>query len=249
VNHLTIIGDRSIHHNQVPSLYPLHVPYRSQHAILSIVQRTLEEACFHFATIWLPVVLEQQGWDCAEAVELTQWSKVFSRESSNLPQHAIAIGVTPISNILTCTHKIRHAVVHRLPITARGVSQLIEPSISVAQLLQDSLRETQLRELKKEVDSRIDAMELSKNVLEDTASRELEEIRLQRQILEEREKEVVANMFKEDIENKSLVGALLEESVKRIFSEDNEPQLASDEYEGPSEGRPDANRSILRQST
>jgi DNA polymerase kappa len=215
---------------------------------LTIVQRILEEACFNFTKVWLPAVLERNGWDCAEAVELTQWSKIFSHESANLPQHAIATGTESISNMLLSTYKIRHTVVHRLPITARGAIQLIEPAIRVTEVLQDSLRASQLQELQKEVDSRIDAMELSKNVLEDNVSRELDEIRLQRQMLDEKEKEIVANMFKEDDDNKSLIGTLIEESINRIFSEEGELQQTLEDQEPGSEGRSGVDL-ILRRST
>lgn len=52
------------------TLFPAYLSYAVQHKLLNAVQRLLEECCYEFARIWVPSVLEEHNWDCAEAVEI-----------------------------------------------------------------------------------------------------------------------------------------------------------------------------------
>jgi len=206
--------------DNLPSLYPSYLPYNVQHLILTTAQRVLEECCFKFAETWLPSILKSRGWECAEAVELTKWTRLLiKRSGSDLPVHALKLSGSSLNDVLLSTNKLRHTAVHRLPTTARGVGQLIQSAVKLAETLQNSLRTAQLEELHYEIDSKIKAMELNKNVLEDSLSHELQEIRQQREALDRKEKDLIANMLREDLENKSLIGILLEESVRNIFAE------------------------------
>ncbi|KAL2782742.1 hypothetical protein BJX66DRAFT_350463 [Aspergillus keveii] len=60
----------------IPSLYPVYIDYRSQHLITTDIQRLVEEACFFYAQSHFPQLLARNGWDCPEAVELTEHSAV-----------------------------------------------------------------------------------------------------------------------------------------------------------------------------
>jgi len=202
---------------------------------LTTAQRMLEECCFGFTKMWLPSLLDERGWDCAEAIELTKWTHIVAKRLDKLPTHAFAIDASPLKEVLFSTHRLRHTAVHRLPTTARGINELIQCAMEFTATLQDSVRAAQLEELHNEIDSKIKAMELNKNVLEDSVSHELEEIRRQREELERKEKELVANMLKEDQENKSLIGVLLEESVRSMFYEEVESQAGLEQNEDNTE--------------
>lgn len=49
------------------------LPYEVQHFILTTMQRILEEGCYSFASRWIPNVLYDKKWTCAEQVELKTW--------------------------------------------------------------------------------------------------------------------------------------------------------------------------------
>ncbi|KXH43077.1 hypothetical protein CSIM01_01831 [Colletotrichum simmondsii] len=204
-------------HPGLPSLYPACLPYKTQHDILTTTQRVLEECCFDFATKWIPHVLQSQGWDCPSAVELTKWTKVFNRASLNLPAHATAPANTPIKGVLFRTHQLRHTAVHRLPTTAREVSQHLRTALKVAETLQDVSRAAQLEDLMSEVDEKIKAMVLTKNVLENRTLFSLDDIRRLREELDRQEKQLIENMVSEDRDHKALIGRLLEAAVDDIF--------------------------------
>jgi hypothetical protein len=56
--------------NSVLSLYPVYLPFRTQHQLLVKVQAVLEEACYTFGQKTIEDVLHKEGWDCPESVEL-----------------------------------------------------------------------------------------------------------------------------------------------------------------------------------
>nr|XP_036587734.1 ubiquinol-cytochrome-c reductase cytochrome c1 [Colletotrichum truncatum]KAF6798676.1 ubiquinol-cytochrome-c reductase cytochrome c1 [Colletotrichum truncatum] len=209
----------------VPSLYPIYVPYNTQHLILTTAQRVLEDCCFDFAARWFPQVLQEHGWKCASAVELNKWASVLKKKLPKLPSHALA-SLTDSSaiEIMISTHQLRHTAVHRLPTTVRGISQLLQSAVRLAEVLQDVTRAAQLEDLVSEVDSKIKAMELSKNSLENRAIAHLEEIRRKREQLDQEEKKLVEDMLKEDDENKALIGRLLEASTIDIFERPSSPE-------------------------
>ncbi|EED13694.1 conserved hypothetical protein [Talaromyces stipitatus ATCC 10500] len=203
--------------SDIISLYPMYFPCHAQYVILSRVQSVLEECCFEFTRKWMPPTLEDGGWDCAAAIELTKWTTRLVKNSEKLPQHAFKLGEAPLSEVLFATHKLRHTAVHRLPATCRGVETLVKSAVSFAETLQDLLRTAQLQDLQLETDSKIKAMELNKNFLEDALSQELQKIQQQREELDMQERELAARIICEDRDNKSLIGNLLENSVNRLF--------------------------------
>ncbi|KAK1996816.1 hypothetical protein LX36DRAFT_722330 [Colletotrichum falcatum] len=172
----------------VPLIYPSHLPYGTQHAILTTAQRVLEECCFDFADRRFPNVLRKQGWDCALAVELTKWDKILARGISQLPSDSTTLSVFSIKDLLAPTRQLRHTAVHRLPATASGVREMLRAALRLTEALQDHTRAAQLQELISDVDEKIKTMELTKNVLEGRTPNQREEIRRGREDLDRREK-------------------------------------------------------------
>lgn len=113
---LHLEGSRDIN-NAAPSLYPVYVRYRCQHLITTSIQQLLEEGYFDFAQHHLPHVLAKKGWDCPEAVELTEWTKLTSQYP---PQRTKGVN-QPINELIGPLHELRHSAVHRLRKTANGI--------------------------------------------------------------------------------------------------------------------------------
>ncbi|KAI1500176.1 hypothetical protein F5X99DRAFT_419415 [Biscogniauxia marginata] len=206
----------------LPSLYPIQVPYNVQHLILNEAQRMLEESCFQFTQKWLPSVLEKKGWNCASSVELTKWTRVLANEASHTPKEAYNLGGKQLDEVLFATNTLRHSAVHRLPTTARGITELIKSAVAMASALGDVKHAAQLEEICDELGSKVKSMELYKNALENTAIESLHDIQRQREQLDRQEREVVQRMVNDDAENKTFVGLLLEDSIGRILHENSE---------------------------
>ncbi|KAF6814843.1 ubiquinol-cytochrome-c reductase cytochrome c1 [Colletotrichum sojae] len=204
----------------IPSLYPSYVPYSAQHSILNTAQQVLEESCFDFAAKWFPELVREKGWECASAVELTKWVKVFKKKLPQLPPHATApTAGFSVEAALFAVHPLRHTAVHRVSTTAREISSMLHSALRLTETLRDVSRAALLEELASEVDNKIKAMDLSKNVLENRATAQMEEIRLRREALDREEKRLLEDMVQQDREQKALIGRLLESSVREIFDE------------------------------
>ncbi|KAL7620598.1 hypothetical protein AAE478_009593 [Parahypoxylon ruwenzoriense] len=225
----------------LPLLYPISIPYKTQHLILNEAQRMLEESCFEFGQKWLPTVLKGEGWDCAYSAELTKWTSLLAEKVDTIPGEAFNLGGTSLTEGLLATNELRQSAVHRLPMTARSTRDLVQSAVALALALRDSRRASQLQEICYEIDSKIRAMELHKNALKKAATTSLEEIQRQREELDRKEKEVIAGMIRDDHENKGFIGDLLEDLVSKILEEKTEMEdavevLKTDQGENESDG-------------
>ena len=126
--------------DNLPSLYTSYLPYKVQHVILTTTQRILEECCFDFTRKWVPSILQEHGWDCAAAVELTKWTRILAMRSAKLPMQALELKRSSFNEILFSTNRLRHTAVHRLPTAARGIDQLIQSALRLTETLHDSPR-------------------------------------------------------------------------------------------------------------
>ncbi len=167
----------------------------------------------------MPSVLQKAKLECPMAVELNKWTELFRKGKTRafLSNDSQDFESKEVQETLTAVSHLRHTAVHRLHITARAISQLLDAAVNLAETLQDNLRAAQLDELRFDINIQIKAMELSKNVLEDTVSAELQKIQQKRGELERMETELIRTMLDDDKNNKTLVGSLLEDSVRRIF--------------------------------
>lgn len=231
----------------VPSLFPWHVPFKAQHLILTTAQQVLEECCFDFAKDCLPAMVKENGWDCAAAVELNQWTKILDAHHDKLALYALDPGSSSIQGVFASIARLRHTAVHRAPISAEELRQLVESAVKFAQLLQDRRRALQLQRLTSEVNAKINAMELSKKFLEDKTARQLQEIQRQREELDRMEKAAIEDMLQVDSGNKAIIGNVLEQAVRNIFTDkrDQESAVVRDTNSEEVGGRPDGERALI----
>lgn len=172
--------------------------------------------------MWLSDVLFSRSWDCSEAVELTEWLKVLSHRCDKIPAHAFSMQMSSIQDSFSSARHLRHAAVHRLPLTAKGICQLVQSAARFSEALRDPLRTAQLEALAQTLGSLTRDMELHKNFLEHSLDINLQTIRQQQEELKQREAALIAMTKKEDAEKKKLVGSLLEDSVRRIMCNESD---------------------------
>lgn len=103
------------------SLYPVYLPFQTQHKLLVLAQETLERACYDFTIASMPELIKSEGWDCAEALELNiRTRKMESREDNFLVEDVAELG-KPFNDLLDTIAQIRHTAVHRLRISANRI--------------------------------------------------------------------------------------------------------------------------------
>ncbi|KAJ8121923.1 hypothetical protein ONZ43_g1749 [Nemania bipapillata] len=193
----------------VPSLFPIYLPLRTQHRILTSVQSTLEDACFDFAQQAMPDILKKKNWDCSEAAELNLWAAEFLQRQSEFSDKADDLG-QPLAKLLRSVADIRHTAVHRICISARGLEQFLLSAESFATLLGDASRLRALTELRRNIQQAIEELERNKHVLGSKLRETLKRVAAQRAELDRIEEMAIADMMREDGEYQAFAGKNLE---------------------------------------
>ena len=135
--------------NLMPKLHSLYLPFKTQHKILTVVQTILEECCFDFGKTWVPRLMKAQKWDEPESIELTQWVKIFSKHTKDLPTSATQpIAGKSLKQVLFGTSNLRHAAVHRVPTTAAEIVNMLCAAHSFTTALNDPVRAIEIENIK-----------------------------------------------------------------------------------------------------
>ncbi|KAI1306596.1 hypothetical protein F5Y03DRAFT_353907 [Xylaria venustula] len=208
------------HTNTVPSLFPVYLPIRTQHRILTKVQSILEDACFDFGQRRIPDVLKRNQWDCSEAAELNLWSKELMKRQNELFHKAVDTG-KPLDKLLSSIADLRHTAVHRICISARGLEQFLLNAESFVVILGDTTRLKLLTEIRRNIQQTIEELERNKHLLTSKLQETLKRIAAQRAELDRMEEIALADMMREDGEYQEFAGRSLE--VASVSSEARAP--------------------------
>lgn len=127
------------------------LPFPIQHRLLIVLQEILENVCYAFAQQHMPHVLENEGWCCAEAVELSQWAKVLARKGSIYHELVELQGAD--TSLLASLSRLRVTAVHRVRLTANSTLRFIVDGEAFAHVLGDKERAQSISELRRHAES------------------------------------------------------------------------------------------------
>ncbi|KEF57251.1 uncharacterized protein A1O9_05168 [Exophiala aquamarina CBS 119918] len=199
---------------QVPSLYPVYLPYQTQHRLLLKVQGILEDACYNFGSREMKDVIEKEGWDCAECVELNVWARTLLANKNIFQLEDLESLGQQFSELTSSINHLRHTVVHRLRINANGLERFLADAEALAQLLHDDYNTRSLARLRREAQISIDELKRNKDLLESRLNSKLKKISDQRIEIDQLEQSVVDEMLKADKEYQLLAGSNLDEAIQ-----------------------------------
>lgn len=127
---------------------PPKFSYKYQHHVLATIQQLLEKSCFNFTETWLPSVLVENAWTCADAVELTKWLDIMPKHLVNLPNDCMdESGRKVLTKIRPWLAHLRHSAVHRLHLDLDKVLEKVYAALTLAKLLRDDSCISQLQTL------------------------------------------------------------------------------------------------------
>lgn len=110
---------------------PLYLPFSAQYRLMVHLQHKLEAICFSFGQKHMPEKLQDEGWDCPEAVELNVWTNKFRFASpfrERVPKkHRIAL-LNQVSNI-------RNYAVSRTRIDSAELEKVLDSAAKLAMYL------------------------------------------------------------------------------------------------------------------
>ena len=157
------------------SLHPIHLPFRTQHRILTFVQSTLEECCRDFGQIWAPHLMKAHNWDEPESIELTEWIKQFSKCTKRLPPSATRpIAGKSLNQVLSATTTLRHTAVHRVPTNVEGIMGMLHAAHDFALALKDTARAALIKMIEEQLAASINILFQNQGLLQHKVSGQLE---------------------------------------------------------------------------
>ena len=196
-----------------PSLYPVYLPFKTQHKLLIKVQDLLEKACYSFGQKTMRDVLEKEGWDCPECGELNRWATILLSNENKFSSESIDELGKPFSQLLDTIAHVRHTAVHRLRVRVNRIEEFMVDSESLARLLQEDTCALALSRLRRETLLTIDELKRNKDLLESRLAETLKRTAAQKAELERIEHMAVEDMLREDREYQFLASINLEQAI------------------------------------
>ena len=148
-------------------LHHIHLPFRTQHRILTFVQSTLEECCLEFGQTWAPHLMKAHKWDDAESIELTEWIKKFSKCTKDLPPSATRpIAGKSLNQVLFDTTSLRHTAVHRVPTNVEGIMGMLHAAHDFSLALKDTARAALIKMIEDQLATSINVLFQSQGLLQ-----------------------------------------------------------------------------------
>ncbi|GKU16908.1 unnamed protein product [Fusarium langsethiae] len=188
------------------SILPVYLPFPAEHMLMERLQKNLELACYQFGLRALPTVMQQQGWDCPESVELSEWVKLVGREEGVVWEGS----GKPTENLLLSIAAIRHAAVHRLRTNSTGLEQFLADAERLAMVLGDDTFTQAISQLRLNTHATLTELIQKKQSTQLQLEKAQEEIARQRAELDQKEQEVLRGMTSQDKRYGDLAGERLE---------------------------------------
>jgi type I site-specific restriction endonuclease len=115
-----------------------------------MMQRILEDACYDFASRWMPNILSENNWTCSEAVELSTWRKVLPPA---LPPDAIVpVKNYSLEDALADAVRIRNSAVHRHLCDNVEIRRMASQAQELMSMFSDVTRQTKFHRLREDLD-------------------------------------------------------------------------------------------------
>ena len=144
----------------------ISLPLWDHHRILVRVQYTLEKACYNFAQRLLSGLLEREGWDCAEAVELNQWARTLLVYHHELSLDHAKDMTRPLSSLMDSIIQLRHDAVHRVRLSSSALLQHLANAELLARLLQDDTCSRSMSIIRQKTQEAIERLVRNKQLLD-----------------------------------------------------------------------------------
>lgn len=209
------IGDERAHYLSLP---PPKLPVDVQHRILSVVQAILEESCFSFVKLKLPLLLKERDWTCAAAVELTGWLKIIKKHRKDLAYGSWSTtGEESFAKLISVVPQLRHAAVHRDHLKTDRFLELIYTAQMLADALQDKEGMVKLQNIRTELEAYITKMKHRLRLAKEETDSRLLEIEAQKKVLREKELLVQRSLAEQQNDISVNTGRALLESIHTIL--------------------------------
>ncbi|KAJ4111477.1 hypothetical protein NW768_011831 [Fusarium equiseti] len=206
---LSDINDGTVENHVVSSpVLPVYLPFPAEHMLMEELQKALELACYQFGLSALPSIMQEQGWDCPQSVELSEWVKLVGRKKDIV----WGGGGEPTESLLQSIAAIRHAAVHRLRTNSTGLEQFLADAERLAVVLGNNTFTETISQLRLDIHATLVELIQKKQSTQLQLEKAQEEIARQRAELDQKEEEALRGMASQDRKYSELAG----ERLKRV---------------------------------
>lgn len=155
--------------------------------------------------------MRKNRWDCPESAELNLWATEFLKGRKVFDKRK-DVGQS-LESLFRSVADIRHAAVHRIRVSARGLEQFMVDTESLATLLDHSSSLTILSKLRRDTQMAIEELERNKHILSSKLEETRKSIASQREELDRLEKLAISEMIREDSDYQQFAGKNLLEGI------------------------------------
>lgn len=213
----------------VPSLYPVYLPFATQHRLLNKLQNIMEKSCFSFGESFLNELLKERNWDCPERVELNIWSRTLKK--SMFPEEDIDRLGKPLAQVLESIAHLRHTAVHRIQVSVNRVLEFLTDAERLATLLGDDIAVAQITRQQGALELTVEEMKRNKEFLSFRATETVRDLHDKIEELKRLQNAAIQEMFDEDKVFRQLAVADLETAIdvrasKQRAEDDREDDVA-----------------------
>ncbi|EXK78110.1 hypothetical protein FOQG_17198 [Fusarium oxysporum f. sp. raphani 54005] len=194
------------------SLFPVYLPFPTEHLLMERLQKTLELACYEFGARAMPDTLRNRGWDCPESVELSKWTEVLKREGVLKRENTRKT----LKELLYSIANIRHTAVHRLRTSSVGLEMFIADAEDLVEVLGDTAYSKSISQLRTNMNSAITELTQNKQFLQLQLEQTRAAIERQRAELDRREQEAIDYAREEDRKYQILAGEKVQQALEVI---------------------------------
>ncbi|KAK8127237.1 hypothetical protein PG984_008345 [Apiospora sp. TS-2023a] len=217
----------SIHASRTGTqLFPVRLPFPSQHKLMMHLQQLLEHACYGFATQCLPKDLQPQGCEFPEEIELNHWVDMLPKRSEVLQAKP---GEKPLDRLCSSVANIRHNAVHRRHLTAAEVEIFFRDAEEFTERLGDTAATQTIALIRCEIQGTVEEIEENAQTVSSQLSMTMELIYAEREALRKREDEALSKMEQEHSKYQAIAARSLDAIIPRLEAR---PTDASDTEEG-----------------
>jgi hypothetical protein len=124
-------------------------------------------------------LLEERGWTCAAAVELTEGVRVIEKHLDILPDNCMNTEQQMcFKETLPCVTRLRHTAVHRRHLTSAELQKQVHSAYMLAEVLQDNECTSRLQTIHSRVDTWVKNMDRDTEVMKQEAERRVRQLEL-----------------------------------------------------------------------
>jgi hypothetical protein len=167
---------------------------------------------------WLPSILEEHGWNCAVAIELTKSLSLVKSYMKDLPDSCMSTAEkASFEQIAPVLAQLRHAAVHRRQLGSDELSHHIWSALKLVEILRHKENMAVLQRLSIQIEIHAKNMAHHAEAMKQHANRTLSQILKEKETLAQKERNLQEFVSQQQIDIPAAAGRALFDSINAFL--------------------------------